>query len=132
MTRLWFAAISRAVWWRIHAATYRFVILLDVVHFMPPDPLSLPADSDKVVKCDMRFWLSGSQEGAHLGGVVMAWLWVVVVSVVALSLLIAFLVDRRGGTGTGMTDRDRNDAERALRDQVDRSRPWSGDTSIGN
>ena len=62
----------------------------------------------------------------------MGWLWVVIVSVVALTLLIAFLVDRRGGTGTGMTDRDRNEAERALRDQEDRARPWSGDTSIGN
>lgn len=62
----------------------------------------------------------------------MGWLWAVIVSVGAIALLVAFLVDRRGGTGTGMTDRDRKDADRSLRDQRNRALPWSGDTSIGN
>jgi hypothetical protein len=62
----------------------------------------------------------------------MGWLWAVIVGVLATALLIAFLVDRRGGTGTGMTDRDRNEADRSLRDQENRAMPWSGDTSIGN
>jgi hypothetical protein len=65
------------------------------------------------------------------GGAVVGWLWAVVVGVVATALLIAYLVDRRGGAGTGMTERDRHEAGRALRDQRDRALPWS-DTSAGS
>ena len=62
----------------------------------------------------------------------MGWLWAVIVCVVGFVLLIAFLLDRGGGIRTGMTDRDRKEADRALRDQENRVPPWSGDTSIGN
>lgn len=59
----------------------------------------------------------------------MGWLWAIVVGVVATALLIAYLVDRRGG-GIGMTDRDRHQADRALREQENRALPWS-DISTG-
>lgn len=62
----------------------------------------------------------------------MGWLWMVIFGVVVAALLIAFLVDRRGGTGTGMTNRHRNEASRALRDQGNRAMPWNGDTSMSN
>lgn len=60
----------------------------------------------------------------------MGWLWAVVIGVVAVALLIAYLVDRRGAAGAGMTGRDRDEAGRALRAQQDRALPWS-DTSTG-
>ncbi|HEY5882003.1 MAG TPA: hypothetical protein VIU11_24050 [Nakamurella sp.] len=41
-------------------------------------------------------------------------------------LLIAYLVDRRGRTVIGMTDRDRNDADRIMRGHEDRAEPWGG------
>lgn len=61
----------------------------------------------------------------------MAWLWAVVGVVVATTLVIAYLMDRRVGTGIGMTDRDRLEAGRALRDLEDRCQPWS-DTGTGS
>jgi hypothetical protein len=51
-------------------------------------------------------------------------LWVGVVGVVATVLLIAYLVDRRGRTGVGMTDRDRGQADRITRDHETRAEPW--------
>ena len=62
----------------------------------------------------------------------MGWLWAVVGGVVATTLLIAHLLDRRGGTGSGMTDRDRQRADRTLREQQNRARPWSDNTSAGS
>ena len=48
-------------------------------------------------------------------------LWVAVLGVVATVLLIAYLMDRRGPTG--MTDRDRNNADRIARGQENRAGP---------
>ena len=56
--------------------------------------------------------------------------WLIVFSFVALALLIAYLVDRGAGIGRGMTDRDRHEADRAIRRQEDRVRPW-GDIGGG-
>jgi len=55
-------------------------------------------------------------------------LWVVVV--VAAALLTAYLVDRRGRAGTGMTDRDRHEADRIMRGHENRAEPW-GDFGPG-
>ena len=53
----------------------------------------------------------------------MWWLmWVAVIGVIATVLLIAYLADRRGSTG-GMTDRDRNNADRIARGQGNRAGP---------
>ena len=60
----------------------------------------------------------------------MGWMWAVVVGVVATILFIAYLLDRRGGTGVGMTDQDRDHADHALRDQQNRVPPGS-DASAG-
>ena len=51
-------------------------------------------------------------------------LWASVVGVVATVLLIAYLVDRRGRTGVGMTDRDRGQAAGITRDHESRAEPW--------
>jgi hypothetical protein len=51
-------------------------------------------------------------------------LWVSVIGVVAAVLLIVYLVDRRAGTGAGMADRDRNDADRIARGYQARAEPW--------
>ena len=57
----------------------------------------------------------------------MWWLmWVAVIGVVAAVLLIAYLADRRGSTGSGMTDRDRNNADRIARGHENRAEPWAG------
>ena len=54
----------------------------------------------------------------------MWWLmWVAVIGVVATVLLIAYLADRRGSTGIGMTDRDRNNADRIARGHENRAGP---------
>ena len=54
----------------------------------------------------------------------MWWLmWVAVIGVVAAVLLIAYLADRRGSARSGMTDRDRNDADRIARGQENRAGP---------
>jgi len=47
----------------------------------------------------------------------MWWLLWVAVGVAAL-LLIAYLVDRRGRTGNGATDRDRKEADRIEADRI--------------
>ena len=62
----------------------------------------------------------------------MWWLmWVAVIGVVAAVLLIAYLADRRGSAGSGMTDRDRNDADRVARgSHENRAEPW-GDLGPG-
>ena len=60
----------------------------------------------------------------------MGWLLAVAVGVVATMLLIAYLLDRRGGYGIGKTDQDRDHADHALRDQQNRVLPGS-DTSAG-
>lgn len=55
----------------------------------------------------------------------MWWLmWITVVGVVATVLLIAYLVDRRGRTGVGMTDQDRGQAARITRGHETRAEPW--------
>jgi len=52
------------------------------------------------------------------------WLmWVAVIGVIATVLLIAYLADRRGSTGIGMTDRDRNNADGIARDHENRAGP---------
>ena len=56
-------------------------------------------------------------------------LWVAVIGVAATALLIAYLVDRRG-SGIGMTDRDRNDADRIIRAHETRAEPL-GDLGMG-
>ena len=61
----------------------------------------------------------------------MSWLmWVAVIGVVAAVLLIAYLVDRRGSAGIGMTDGDRNNADRIARGHENRAEPW-GDLGPG-
>jgi hypothetical protein len=50
-------------------------------------------------------------------------MWVAVIGVVAAVLLIAYLADRRGSTGIGMTDRDRNNADRIARGHENRAGP---------
>jgi len=55
----------------------------------------------------------------------MWWLLWVAVGVAAL-LLIAYLMDRRGRTGSGATDRDRIEADRIMRGNEARTEPWGG------
>lgn len=52
----------------------------------------------------------------------MWWLLWVAAGVAAL-LLIAYLVDRRGRTGNGVTDRDRHEADRIMRGYETRADP---------
>ena len=55
----------------------------------------------------------------------MWWLLWVAVGVAAL-LLIAYLMDRRGRTSNGATDRDRIEADRIMRGHEARIEPWGG------
>jgi hypothetical protein len=57
-------------------------------------------------------------------------MWVAGIGVVAAALLIAYLVDRRGSAGIGMTDRDRNIADSIARGHENRAEPW-GDLGPG-
>lgn len=50
--------------------------------------------------------------------------WLMWVGGVATVLLIAYLVDRRGPTGGGMTDRDRSQAGRIMRGRETQAEPW--------
>ena len=45
---------------------------------------------------------------------------------VAALLLIAYLMDRRGRAGNGVTDRDRNEADRIVRGHDAQVEPWGG------
>jgi hypothetical protein len=57
-------------------------------------------------------------------------MWVAVIGVVAAVLLIAYLADRRGSARSGMTDRDRNNADSVARGHENRAEPW-GDLGPG-
>jgi putative exporter of polyketide antibiotics len=50
-------------------------------------------------------------------------MWLVILSVVATMLLIAYVLDRRGRVGAGMTDRGRHEAAKIFRDQENQAWP---------